>query len=88
MLLEARGSGGRVFVDYLKVLLESFFTGIKEKGKPAVYYPILPPERLKVSVEIKVSPKTRPFIHHGSMAWFKPYGRGSYRMGIIFDGVE
>lgn len=57
----------------------------RRKGAGRVYYPALPPEKLKVSVEIRFPRKRNSFTFHGALAWFKHLAKGIYRMGVRFD---
>ncbi len=82
MLLEAREPSQQEEKN-LEKLQNSVFTKGKSNGK--VYYPALPPEKLKVAVEMKFSKKQNAFTFHGLMVWFRHVSKGVYRMGVHFE---
>ena len=76
---ETDGESAQTF-DWLQ---NSVFT--KTKGTAKIYYPALPPEKLKVSVEMKFAKKRNSFTFHGIMVWFRHVTKGVYRMGVHFE---
>jgi hypothetical protein len=56
------------------------------RGKGSnVYYPALPPEKLKMAIELKFPRRQNSFLFHGSLTWFRHVSKGVYRMGVTFD---
>ena len=55
------------------------------KPQPRVYYPALPPEKLRMSVELRFPKKKNFFTLNGYLAWFRHLAKDVYRLAICFD---